>query len=115
LGEANSDVQDVTLIVGSPEEQQGEVHFTIGMPGHLLDSGTVDLTDGWARIVYEPLALRKIFPNIDISGRLSDVSGLADTVWINVLLEADGGGFYARQFTLQGPDLLLPLLEGERR
>ena len=115
LDEVNQGVQDVILIVGSPEEQQGEVHFTIGMPGHLLDSGTVDLTDGWARIVYEPLALRKIFPNIDISGRLSDVSGLADTVWINVLLEADSGGFYARQFTLQGPDLLIPLLEGERR
>jgi hypothetical protein len=113
--ETNPNVRDVTLLVGSPEKQQGEVHFTIGMPGHLLDSGTVDLTDGWARIVYDPLALRKIFPNIDISGRLSDVPGLADTVWINVLFEADNGSFYARQFTLQGPDLLIPLLEGERR
>ena len=115
LDEANKGVQDVTLIVGSPEEQPGKVHFTIGMPGHLLDSGTVDLTDGWARIVYEPFALKRIFPNIDITGRLSEVPGLADTVWINALLEADSGGFYARQFTLQGPDLLIPLLEGERR
>jgi hypothetical protein len=113
--ETNPNVRDVTLLVGSPEKQQGEVHFTIGMPGHLLDSGTVDLTDGWARIVYDPLALRKIFPNIDMSGRLSDVPGLADTVWINVLFEADNGSFYARQFTLQGPDLLIPLLEGENR
>ena len=115
LDEANKGVQDVTLIVGSPEEQPGKVHFTIGMPGHLLDSGTVDLTDGWARIVYEPFALKRIFPNIDITGRLSEGPGLADTVWINALLEADSGGFYARQFTLQGPDLLIPFLEGERR
>jgi hypothetical protein len=67
------------------------------------------------RVVYKPLALKKLFPNIDISGRLSDASGLADTVWINVFYETDSGGFYARQFTQQGPDLLTPLLEGERR
>ena len=91
------------------------MHFTIGMPGHLLDSGAVDMIGGWTKIVYDPLALRQTFPNIDLSGRLSDVPGLADTVWINVLLEADNGSFYARQFTLQGPDLLIPLLEGERR
>jgi hypothetical protein len=129
----------VTLLVGALEEQQGKVHFTIGMPGHLLDSGAVDMIDGWARVVYEPLALRKIFPNIDISGRAhwlirrwyplpipgmpdfhgagieETLLGLADTVWINVLLQTDSGSFYARQFTLQGLDLLIPLLEGERR
>jgi hypothetical protein len=85
------------------------------MPGHLLDSGTVYMIDGWARVVYKPVALKKLFPNIDISGRISGASGLADTVWINVFYESDSGGFYARQFTLQGPDLLIPLLEGERR
>jgi len=47
--EANSDVQDVTILVGSPEEQQREVHFTIGMSGHLLDSGTVYMIDGRAK------------------------------------------------------------------
>jgi hypothetical protein len=115
LDETDPGVQDVTLLVGAPEEQQGKVHFTIGMPGHLLDSGAVDMIDGWTGIVYEPLALRKIFPNIDIEGRVEHASGLADTVWINMLLEADNGGFYARQATLQGPDLLIPLLEGEHR
>ncbi|SVD83874.1 uncharacterized protein METZ01_LOCUS436728, partial [marine metagenome] len=94
---------------------QGEMHFTIGMPGHLLDSGTIKLTDDWARIVYEPFTLRKIFPNIDIGGRVRNASGLADTIWINVLLTTNSGEFHARQFTLQGPDLLIPLLEGERR
>jgi hypothetical protein len=113
--ETNPNMQDVTLIVGSPEEQQGEMHFTIGMPGHLLDSGTIKLTDDWARIVYEPFTLRKIFPNIDIGGRVRNASGLADTIWINVLLTTNSGEFHARQFTLQGPDLLIPLLEGERR
>ena len=85
------------------------------MPGHLLDSGAVDMIGGWTKIVYDPLALRQTFPNIDISGRTGDNAGLADTVWLNVLFETDNGGFYARQFTLQGPDLLIPLLEWESR
>lgn len=107
------EIQDVTLLLASPKEQQGAVHLTIGIPGHQLDSGTVDLINGWAKVVYAPLALRTTFPNIDVHGRTGVFPGLTDTVWINVFLEADGGGFYARQFTLQGPDLLIPPQETE--
>ncbi|MDP7628855.1 MAG: ankyrin repeat domain-containing protein [SAR202 cluster bacterium] len=73
LQETNPNVQDVTLLVGSPGERQGTVHYTIGMPGHLLDSGIVNLTDGWARVVYDPLGLRNLFTNIDISGRINNL------------------------------------------
>ena len=78
------------------------------MPGHLLDTGTVELIDGRAKAIYSPRVLSKRFPNIDVLGRTEFEPGLADTIWVNVLLKTDSGGFYARQFTLQGPDLLIP-------
>jgi hypothetical protein len=109
------EIRDVAILVGAPKKESGTVYFTIGMPGHLLDTGFVDLVDGWARVLYEPLVLKKKFPNIDISGRISNKPGLADTVWINVLVETSGGEFYARQFTLQGPDLIVPIIDGEQR
>jgi len=97
----------VPLIVESAETNSGVVHYTIGMPGHLLEEGTVDLTDGWATITYDPRRLSRTFHNIDTGFSRTDFfpAGLVDTVWVNVLLEGDDGGFYARQFTLQGPDL----------
>ena len=54
-------------------------------------------------------------PDFHGAGIEETLLGLADTVWINVLLQTDSDSFYARQFTLQGLDLLIPLLEGERR
>ena len=98
---------DVPLIIESAEEtDSGTVHYTIGMPGYLLEAGTVDLTGGWATITYDPIRLRRTFPNIDTGSSRTDYfpSGLVDTVWINAVLEGDDGQFYARQFT-QGPDL----------
>jgi len=100
--------KDVTFSIISPNEQQGVADFTIGMPGHLLHTGTVDVVDGRVEVVYSPLDLSKRFPNIDVLGRTEFGPGLADTIWVNVLLKTDSGGFYARQFTLQGPDLLIP-------
>ena len=109
------EIRDVAILLGAPGKESGTVHFTIGMPGHLLDTGSVDLVDGWTKVLYKPLVLKEKFPNIDISGRISNKPGLADTVWINVLVETTDGGFYARQFTLQGPDLIVPIIDGEQR
>jgi len=98
----------VPLIVESPDETaSGTVHYTIGMPGFLLEEGTQRLNDPWTTITYDPLRLSRTFPNIDTRSSRTDFSppGRVDTVWVNVLLEGDDGGFYARQFTLQGPDL----------
>ena len=100
----------VPLIVGAPRGVKSEaVHYTIGMPGFVLESGTVELTDGWAVVEYDPIRLAQTFPNIDT--RWSRTSkhpkrvGLVDTVWVSVLLVSDEGNYYARHFTLQGPDL----------
>ena len=79
------------------------------MPGFLLEEGTTELTAGWSTIVYDPRRLARKFPNIDTdSGRAALVAGLVDTVWVSLLLAADDGNFYARHFTLQGPDLYTP-------
>lgn len=77
------------------------------MPGFLLEEGAVDLTDGWATVTYDPLRLVRTFPNIDTASGKTRLShaGLVDTIWISVMLEGDDSSFYARQFTLQGPDL----------
>ena len=101
-------MSSVPLIVESVgETSSGTVHYTIGMPGFLLEEGAVDLTDGWATVTYDPLRLVRTFPNIDTASGKTRLShaGLVDTVWISVMLEGDDSSFYARQFTLQGPDL----------
>ena len=107
-------VTAVPLLVEAPEGvSSGTVHYTIGMPGFLLERGSVVLNHGHAAVVYDPIKLSRTFPNIDTRGSRTDrgrgaARGLVDTVWINVVLKADDGNFYARQFTLQGPDLYAP-------
>jgi len=101
-------VTAVPLIVEtSGLDSAATVHYTIGMPGFLLEAGTSALTDGWTTITYDPLRLSQTFPNIDTKSSKTFYfpSGLVDTVWVNALLESEDGGFQARQFTLQGPDL----------
>ena len=100
--------QSVPLQVSLPQEQSGTIYYTIGMPGFLLESGTVKSSEGWTTMVYDPARLSRTFPNIDAVGRTGYEPGLADTVWVNILMEGEDGNFYARQFTLQGPDLIVP-------
>jgi hypothetical protein len=77
------------------------------MPGHVLESGTADLVNGWTTIEYDPVTLNQTFPNIDADdGRGDFGSELVDTIWVNTLLENDDGTFVGRQFTLQGSELL---------
>ncbi len=83
----------------------GTLHYTIATPGWLLQSGAVAFANGQATITYAPGALAADFPNLDLQGRAAFTPGLADTVWIGALLEADDGGSYAASFTLQGADL----------
>ena len=89
----------------------GTLHYTIGMPGFLLETGAVDVSGPAATVVYDPIRLAETFPNIDVFGRVRETS-LSDTVWVGVLLETvDAQGatvFHARHMTLQGPDLLAP-------
>ena len=103
-------VADVPILLEAPDDpSSGTLHYTIAMPGFLLESGEAPLTDGYGMIIYDPVKLNLTFPNIDVrhSRVYEDQTnlGLVDTVWINAMLEADDGQFYARQLTLQGPDL----------
>jgi hypothetical protein len=96
----------------APEDlSSGRLYYTIAMPGFLLETGQVELQPGYTELVYDPVKLSQTFPNIDTECSRTDCfrnledSGLVDTVWVNVLLEAENGKFYGGQFTLQGPDL----------
>src|SRR3989475_9400528 len=95
-------------VVAPPGTDTGTVQYTIAMPGYLLTSGSVSLDHGSATIVYDPVTLGHTFPNLDVGGRLAPGTGLADTVWVSVALEAADGRLYADHVTLQGPDVYLP-------
>ena len=106
-------VTAVPLLVKAPKDMlAGTVHYTIGMPGFLLETGSVRLDRGYATVVTDPVRLSRTFPNIDTRASRTDWGSskraLVDTVWVNVLLEGDDGSFYGRHFTLQGPDLYAP-------
>ena len=86
------------------------------MPGFLLESDETLLDGNYTIIEYDPIKLSQTYPNIDVKAsrtdrRNSGEPGLVDTVWVNVMLEGDDGNFYARQFTLQGPDLYALTIE----
>lgn len=106
-------VAPVPLLIEKPEGLlSGKVYYTIAMPGFLLEAGQAALNkEGYTTLVYDPVKLSQTFPNIDVEcsriscGKNRDGPRLVDTIWVNVLLEGEDGSFYARQFTLQGPDL----------
>ncbi|MDD5628720.1 MAG: hypothetical protein PHU21_06625, partial [Elusimicrobia bacterium] len=95
------------LPVSVPGGGRGVLHYTVAMPGFLLESGSLPL-DGGATVSYDPLSLRRRFPNIDIGAPGDGDVRLADTVWVTMLAEGEDGRCYGRQFTLQGADLYAP-------
>ena len=98
----------VPFSIKLPDGLNGSIHYTIAMPGFLLDNGTLITSGNSATVNYDPVHLAKTFQNIDLQGRVGSGT-LADTVWVSLLLEQRGHdgltSYYARQFTLQGPDL----------
>ncbi|MCX5796305.1 MAG: hypothetical protein NTY77_12490 [Elusimicrobia bacterium] len=101
----------VALPVELPGGGRGTLHYTIGMPGFLLKAGSLPLEGGGATVSYAPRLLHGRFPNIDIGAPGDDgddAGSLADTVWVTMMAEGEDGRRYARQFTLQGPDLYAP-------
>ena len=107
------DLGPVPLVLNTPNKgEEGIVHYTIGMPGFQLKTGVTRLNAGRALVVYDPQTLRKIFNNIDLDSRGGQHTGLADTIWVSTLLEGERGGYFARHFTLQGPDLYAPQSSG---
>ena len=93
---------------------QPSVHYTIRMPGYILEQGELTPTNGSFEILYDPVALQSDFPNLDLIGRDRHQDGLADTVTIDVLLQGQRSGvddYHAATITLQGERVYLPVHE----
>jgi len=99
-------VQPVTIEGRLPADlDNAVVEYTISMPGTILEQGEVEPVGRKFEIVYDPVALKQDFPNIDLMGRDDRRPGLADTIIIGMLLsgEADTATvYYANTVTLQG-------------
>jgi hypothetical protein len=89
------------------------VDYTISMPGYILDHGQVMPSGGTYQITFDPVALQKDFPNLDLVGRDDGGAGLSDTFSIGLLLQGESGGntvYRANTITLQGEQVFVTAL-----
>ena len=80
----------------------GTVHYTITMPGVILDQGTLSADDGTFALSFDPIRLHDRFPNLDLIGRDDHRPGLSDTFSIALFAEGDDGTYAASVVTIQG-------------
>lgn len=82
--------------------------YTIGVPGFILEEGTLGRGEEMLEVLYRPTRLHEDFPNLDLTARGGE-SGLSDEVFISVLLsgtDASGRRVYAAGgITLVGEDI----------
>jgi hypothetical protein len=81
------------------------VEYTISMPGYILQRGQVTPAGGAYRFIFDPEALQRDYPNLDLTGRDTWRAGLADTISIGLLLRGRQGGqtvYRANTITFQG-------------
>ena len=85
------------------------VAYTITIPGVILAQGEASAgSNGSFTLGYDPQALHRRFPNIDLVGRDTHSTGLADTVSISlVAIDASGDPLAAETLTLQGERLFI--------
>ncbi len=88
------------------------VDYTITMPGFILQHGRTDVASGRYTITFDPVALARDFPNLDLVGRDDpNQPGLADTFRIGLLLQGrDPAGRPVQRancLVLQGEQLLV--------
>ncbi len=88
------------------------VDYTITMPGFVLVHGQVHPVNGAYSLIFDPEALARDFPNLDLFGRDSPGQpGLADTFKIGLLLQGrDASGKPACSgniIVLQGEQVLV--------
>jgi len=98
------------------------VDYTIAMPGFILKHGQVPVIDGTYSIPFDPVALNRDFPNLDLVGREENAEGLSDTITIGLLMKGQVAGnttYSGEKITWQGdevtvglPDALTPVLSG---
>ena len=84
-------------------------HYSIRMPGFLLESGALAPTNGVITLTYDPQTLQRDFPNLDLTARHYFLSGLADEVIITMLMSGTGAAgrpaHAAKLLTLVGEDM----------
>jgi hypothetical protein len=84
-----------------------QVHYTIAMPGFILEQGAISPSSDSFTITYDPVALHEDFPNIDLTAFDAFRPGLADQIWISFILVDGDGNAYARSITLHGEEVFL--------
>ena len=105
------DVEAVTVSGPLPAEIADPVlHYTIAMPGVIVEQGVTTPGGGEWSVVFDPTALQLDFPNLDLVGRAADRPGLSDTVSMSFLLTGtiDGAKVYrASTVTFQGEQVFV--------
>ena len=83
--------------------------YSISMPGFILEEGSLTQSARVLEVVYDPKRLNRDFPNIDLDPRHGFGTGLADEVFISMLLSGnDASGerqYAAKHLTLVGEDI----------
>jgi len=86
------------------------VDYVIRMPGYILQRGQVPPSADRYQITFDPVALQRDYPNLDLVGRDTWRAGLADTISIGLLLRGRSGGapvYRANTITLQGEQVFV--------
>jgi hypothetical protein len=87
------DVKPMRILVPVPEGWTGvSLHYTIAMPGWVLETGELSPTLGYFLFEYDPETLQETFPNIDRRRRQGWSPGLSDEVFISFVVSGNNGG-----------------------
>jgi hypothetical protein len=81
------------------------VHYTIAMPGTILEEGTASPSAGVFTVTYDPVRLHQDFPNLDLTAYNAYRPGLADQIWISILVGDASGQYAACSITLHGEEV----------
>jgi hypothetical protein len=87
------DVKPVRTLIPVPQGWTDvSLHYTIYMPGWVLETGELSPTLGYFLFEYDPETLRDTFPNIDLRRRQGWSPGLSDEVFISFVVSGNDGG-----------------------
>ncbi len=98
----------LTLTGELPDDFEGaKAHYTLTMPGFILEQGSLETRNGRFSYTYDPVVLQRDFPNIDIrdQGNEGATAQSVDTITLTVLFESDGE-LAVRRALLQGEALI---------
>ncbi|NIS81030.1 MAG: hypothetical protein GTO14_12665 [Anaerolineales bacterium] len=84
--------------------QNASYTYTIAMPGFILEQGEGVVNGTNFELTYDPVQLHEEYPNLDLTAYDYPRPGLADQIWISVLLEAEGRTL-PLTFTLHGEEV----------